>query len=683
MKKILFALIGLFIFQACQETENPTMEEKIPGLDLSAMDTTVSPKEDFFKFINGTWLEKTEIPEDRGRWGSFDELRKNTSNSVLQLLENAGDMDYDKTSDQYKAYTFYEMAMDSNHANKLGIQPIESILTSATDISSVESLQSFIESTESIGLSAFFGFGVGPDARNSKMNTAYLGNGTLGLPERDYYVKEDEESIGIREDYKTHVTKMLGFVGYDEAQAQEAAEKILALETDLAEPRMNKVQRRNPLLRYNKRSMDDLQELLPAINWRDYFKNIGVGEIDTIIVSEPKYIESLATVFEKYTPEDWQHYIKWNTLRSAASYLSQDIDTSNFAFYGKRLRGLESQRPRQERAVSACNWTVGEALGKLYVEAHFPEEAKATAQEMVDNILMAFDQRIRDLEWMTDSTKQKALKKLETFTVKIGYPDEWKDYSALEIKSGADGGSYAGNMMAVSQYNFKEDLEKMGKEVDKKEWHMAPQVVNAYYSPLNNEIVFPAAILQPPFYNYTADAAVNYGGIGAVIGHEISHGFDDSGSRFDHEGNMNNWWTDTDREQFEERNKRLIEQFDSYEVLPEVFVNGAFTLGENIGDLGGLNAAFDALNMYFDKHGKPEMEDGYTPEQRFFISWGTIWRAKYRDETLKTLIKTDPHSPAMFRAIGPLSNFQPFYDAFDIKEGDQAYLPDSMRVKIW
>lgn len=682
IKKVIYLASILILAMACQPTEKTMKEEPVQGITLSYMDTTVSPKEDFFRYVNGAWMDQVDMPADRGRWGSFDELRKTTSDQVLTILESSSLENFEKGSDQYKAFVFYQVAMDTQHANKLGVQPIQTYLDKVETIEDANGLQSFIEEVEQSGLSPFVSFSVGPDLRNSKIYATYLGPGNLGLPDRDYYVKDDEESKRLRGEYEKHVTRMMQFVGYDEAQATQAAARILAIETAMAQPRMDKVQRRNPLLRYNKRSIGQLGEMMTTFDWNQYLNGIGVESLDTIIVSEPNYISALDQILKDFSVEDWQHYLKWTILDATATRLSQEIDEANFDFFGKILSGTESQRPRWERIIDVTNGTLGEALGKLYVDTYFPQEAKAKANEMVQNLLKAYEKRIDNLPWMTDSTKMKAKEKLESFTVKIGYPDEWKDYSDLNIFT-TEEGSYAENIRQVGVHAHKRDLKRIGQQVDTKEWFMPPQMVNAYYNPLQNEIVFPAAILQPPFYNYKADAAVNYGGIGAVIGHEISHGFDDQGSRFDAEGNMNNWWTETDQEQFVALHQKLIDQFDAYEPLEGVFVNGAFTLGENIGDLGGINAAYDALQMHLKEHGNPGKIDGFTPEQRFFLSWGTIWRTKYRDEALKTQVKTDPHSPGMFRAIGPLSNFLPFYEAFGIEEGDETYRHDSVRVVIW
>ena len=667
-----------------QEVEKTVLVEKLtPGLDLSAMDPSVAPGEDFFLHVNGKWMEENEIPADKGRWGSFDELRKNTTDNVLAVLKKAKSQKLDPNSDQAKAAKFYRMAMNTEHLNKLGTRPIHFLLDEIDAITSINDLQSFMERNIKNGLNPFYYFGVSPDARKSDIYAASMGPGALGLPDKDYYIKDDNESVALREKYEAHIGRMLRYIGYDEMTAKSAASNIVALEKQMAEPRFTKVQRRNPLLRYNKRSIDQINEMTPQINWPNYFKNIGAGPLDTVIVSQPKYMEALGNIFKEGDVKNWKHYLKWTVLNRAARYLSTEIESANFDFYGKVMRGTEEQSPRYERVLNTSNYAVGEALGKLYVEEYFPPEAKRKARAMVDNIIATYAERIRKLSWMTEETKKKALEKLSNFTVKIGYPDKWKDYSALEVKGIDEGGSYAGNMINVSRYNFNKNIVRIGKKVDKSEWYMAPQVVNAYYNPRNNEIVFPAAIMQPPFYNYRADEAVNYGGIGAVIGHEISHGFDDQGSRFDKDGNMNNWWTEADREAFEELNKALIAQYDAYEPLPGVHVNGAFTLGENIGDLGGINAAYYGLMRHFKKAGKPGLIDGYTPEQRFFLSWGTIWRGKYRDETLKTRIKTDPHAPAQYRAIGPLSNFDPFYEAFDIKPTDAMYKAPEDRIVIW
>jgi putative endopeptidase len=678
----LLFVIGAFIISC--KTGDMQSTETVPGIEVGFMDTTVSPSDDFYKFVNGGWLEEVEIPADRGRWGSFDELRKRTSNNMLSVLNAAIESgDYEAGSDQLKAAWFYQSGMDTVTIEKKGISPLQGFLDDIGKIESTGQLQRYMEGVAPYGGGGFFGVFVYPDLQDNRLNVGCLGGASLGLPDRDYYVKDDEETLELLNKYKQHVAVMMGFLDYSEAEATNAADRIISLEKRLAEPMLTKIQKRNPSLMYNKRSVGELQKMASTFEWSKYFSNAGIMLEDSIIVSELKYIESLDDILSAVDLEDVREYLRFLAINEAAPYLHGEVEAAHFAFYGTVMNGTETMKPRWERVLDMSNNMVGEALGKLYVDAYFPPVAKQRAEEMVGNILEAFGDRIDQVDWMSDTTKGMAHKKLVTFTVKIGYPDKWEDFSNLAVKSPEDGTSYFENVMAGMKFQWEKNLKKIGKEVDRDEWFMPPQMVNAYYNPLFNEIVFPAAILQPPFYNYEADAAVNYGGIGAVIGHEISHGFDDQGSQFDANGNLSNWWTDKDRERFEERNKKLIEQFDAYEPFPGIHVNGEFTLGENIGDLGGVNVAYDGLQIHFKKHGKPDPIDGYTAEQRFFISWGTIWRTKYRDEALKTQIKTDPHSPGMYRATGPLVNVSGFYDAFNIVEGDSLYKSPEERVMIW
>ncbi len=693
IKKISFLLVltVLIGIVSCKKDNKETvLLEKTPGINLDYMDNTVKPTEDFFKYVNGKWLESTEIPADRTRWGSFDELRQKTDEDALAILKSAmsDNKDFETIevlpgSDQEKAVQLFQTIMDSVSRNEQGIKPLEPYLEKIDAIKDINDLQSFLIEMEPTGGAGFFGFGVGADAKDSNINAGYLGTGGLGLPDRDYYVKDDEDSKEKRQKYVDHITRMFQYLGDSEEVANNQAKQILAFETRLAEPRMDKVDRRDARKRYNPRSIGDLQKMVPVIDWSDYFKGIGVKSIDTVIVSEIKYMDALQGILSENNISDWKAYLRWSALNGAAGFLSDELEKANWDFYSKDLKGAKEQRPKEERALQTLNWTIGEALGKLYVDKKFPPEAKAKAEEMIQNVIKAYEIRINALDWMSEDTKQKAIEKLQATKIKIAYPDKWKDYSELEINSVEDGGTYLQNMLNAQAWNYKDDLDKLGKEVDKSEWFMAPQVVNAYFNPSYNEIVFPAAILQPPFYNYTADDAVNYGGIGAVIGHEISHSFDDSGSRFDKDGNLNNWWTDEDLKQFEALGAQLAEQYDKLEVLPEVFINGKFTLGENIGDLGGVNAGYDALQLSFEQNGRPEDIDGFTAEQRFFMSWATVWRTKSREEALRNQIKTDPHSPGMNRAVQPLLNIDEFYKAFDIKETDEMFLPVEERVKIW
>ena len=688
-------LLGVFALAsivACKEEPKKDIVkvEEIPGINLDLMDTSVKPKDDFFKYVNGKWLQNNEIPDDRSSWGSFAELRKNTDADALAILKAAMNTDKDLEtisvlpgSDQEKAVHYFQTIMDTVGRNKQGLKPLEPYLAKIEAIKTSEDLQAYMIEMEPQGGGGLYGFGVGSDPKDSNRNVAYVGGGSTGLPDRDYYVKDDEDSKEKRVKYVEHVTRMLQYLGDTEAEAKEQADKILAFETRMAEAKMDKVDRRDARKRYNPKSIADLQEMVPAVNWRNFFDGIGATKLDTVIVGDLGYFNRLQEILAEGNVADWKAYLRWNTFNGAAGRLSTELDNANWEFYGKTLNGSKKQRALDERALGSLNGTLGEALGKLYVEKKFPPEAKVKAEKMIQNVILAFENRINNLEWMSAETKLKAIEKLKATQIKIAYPDKWKDYSSLEIASTTEGGSYLQNALNARTWNFKKDIEKLGKPVDKSEWHMAPQVVNAYFNPAFNEIVFPAAILQPPFYNYNADDAVNYGGIGAVIGHEISHSFDDSGSRYDKDGNLNDWWTKDDLTKFEGLGADLAAQYSAIEVLPEVNINGKFTLGENIGDLGGVLAAYDALQISYKGGEKPENIDGFTAEQRFFMSWATVWRTKMRDDALKTKIKTDPHSPGMNRAVQPLLNVDSFYTAFDIKEGDKMYIAPDKRVRIW
>ena len=687
MKKInkflLLSAVGAGLLTAC-DNDKKVEKEEVHGINLAYMDTTTSANEDFFRYVNGRWLDSTEIPNDRVRWGSFDELRQRTDEDALALLKKAANSDsLDGTTDQGKAVYLFKSIMDTVTRNEQGVEPVKPYLAKIDKIESKEDLQDFLVEMSEYGSAGFFSFGIGADSKNSDMNAAYLSPSGLGLPERDYYLLNDSDSKDKREKYKEYITEMLQYIDYTEEEASKAAETILAFETRLAEPRLDKVERRDARKTYNPMTIAEIQKMTPAFQWNEYFEGIGAKGLDTVIVSQPNYMKALQDLLAENSVEDWKTYLKWELFNDAASSLTTDLEKESWEFYSKTLRGAKEQRPRDERALGSINGVLGEALGKLYVAEHFPPAAKKTAKEMVDNILKAYENRINNLSWMSEDTKKKALEKLSTFNVKIGYPDEWKDYSDLEIQSPEEGGSYFQNMLNAQKWRVAENMAELGQPVDKTEWFMPPQTVNAYYNPRYNEIVFPAAILQPPFYDYEADAAVNYGGIGAVIGHEISHGFDDSGARFDAEGNLNNWWTEEDLEQFEGLGNDLAEQYSAIEVMDSVYINGKFTLGENIGDLGGVNAALDGLKIHLEENGNPGEIDGFTPEQRFFLSWATVWRTKMRDEALRNRIKTDSHSPGMYRAYVPLQNIDAWYDAFAIKEGDPMYVEPEHRVRIW
>ena len=677
----LFLSVALY---SCKSSQEVAAKKETVGINVGYMDKTVNPADDFNRYVNGTWLDKTEIPADRTRWGSFDELRKNTDDDVMAILKEAiKDKTINPNSDQAKAINLYKTVLDTVSRNKAGIDPLKPYLTKINSVQNADQLVALLAEMEpEMGL-GFFGSYIGADAKNSNKNVIYVGTGSLGLPDRDYYVSDAPDNKEKREKYVAHVTRMLQYLGESEATANTNAKKILALETKMSTATLDRVQRRDRRNTYNPMSFADLQKLAPTVKWDTYFLSVGIGKVDSLVVSQPKYLQTVETILKDNQIEDWKAYMRWTALRGSAGLLSTDIENANFDFYGKTLTGAVKQRPAEERALATVNGRLGEALGKLYVAKKFPPEAKAKAQDMIANVMQAFNNRIDNLPWMTKATKENAKIKLNKFRVKIGYPDKWKDYSALEVKSPEQGGTYFENSKMYARWSHKKNIEKMGKPVDKEEWGMSPQTVNAYFSPTNNEIVFPAAILQPPFYDYRADEAVNYGGIGAVIGHEISHGFDDSGSRYNADGNLVNWWSDEDLKQFTTLGSALADQYSALEPLPGIFVDGKFTLGENIGDLGGVNAAYDGLQIYLKANGKPDLIDGFTAEQRFFISWATIWRSKMRDEAIKNQVKTDSHSPGMYRAYVPLQNVEAFYKAFNILPHNGMYLPFEKRVKIW
>jgi len=676
--KTIIVCSTILLFNSCQNSESEN--EKIPGIILENMDTSVDPKDDFYNYVNGNWMKTNTIPDDESRWGGFGVLRKTTRQDVLEIIKTAQIKDnYKEGSDQKKALLIFETKLDTISRNKAGIKPIKHLLDAIEGIKNINDLQTVYATVT--GVSApFAGIGANPDLNDSSVNTAWVFPGGLGL-QRDYYLDQDEKTKDIRKDYLKHVSKMFQFIGYNVTDADNAAILILDLETKLAEPRLDKVQSRDIRNFNNPMTIDELESLTPSMNWSKLVLDLGIKKsLDQVLVMQPKYMKELNNVLETTSINDLKTLMKWSTIDNSANYLTTEIEKTNWEFYSKRLYGSKVQRPAEERALGTVNSSVGEAIGQLYVDAKFPPEAKLKAEKMIANVIEAFQIRIQNLDWMSEITKTKAIEKLDKFTVKIAYPDKWKDYSELEVNKG---NSFAENMFAVSKWNFNQNISEIGEPVDKSEWGMSPQTVNAYFNPLNNEIVFPAAILQPPFYNYTADEAVNYGGIGAVIGHEISHAFDDSGARFDGDGNVNNWWTESDLEEFEKRGNALAEQYSSLEVLDGVFINGKFTLGENIGDLGGVLGAYDGLQIHIKENGRPEPIDGFSAEERFFMSWATVWRTLIREDALRSQITTDPHSPGYNRATQPLKNVDAFYEVFGVKEGDNMYIAPENRVRIW
>lgn len=692
-KTIAVSLFLIVIIYSCQTstkttsttaenktTQNDTIETEPQGIKLSDMDLSVDPAENFYTFANGGWLESTEIPGDEGRWSSFNELRDYNNNILLEVLNTARESGkYKAGSDEMKAFTFYQVAIDSLLAEKKGLEPLQPLLNKINSIQDKQSILPVFVELRKKGVTPFFGMYVSADRKESDKTALHLIQGGLGMPNRDYYVKTDAKANQIKEEYLQYIKDMLSFIGYSQEDAAESAINIMQLESELAEASMDNVERRDPEKTYNKFEVEDLVEITPSIDWNQFLSVSGISNIDSVIVGQPEFLKMVNQIVTNKDLSVIKDYLKWNIINTYAAYLNHAIVNRNFQFYGKVLQGTDEMRPRWKRALATTNNAVGFAVGKLYVDETFPPEAKEKAEEMVSYIKKAFSNRINQLEWMSNETKEKAQEKLNKFNVKIGYPEEWKTYEELEVANK----SYVDNVIAANIWSYNDNIEKLNKPVDKTEWFMTPQTVNAYYSPTFNEIVFPAGILQPPFYNYQADAAVNFGGIGAVIGHEISHGFDDNGSKYDGEGNLKNWWQEEDYKQFQARTNKLVEQYDSYEPLDSVFVSGKFTLGENIGDLGGVASAYDGLKLYLQDNGYPAKTQGFTPEQRFFISWATIWRSKYKDESLRNQVLTDPHAPGMFRAVGPLINIDGFYNAFNIRPGDAMYIEPDDRVYIW
>ena len=681
MKNIpIYILMAITFFSCKKEVEQKPVEEiKMPSaINLSLMDTTIRPQDDFYNFVNGNWMKNTKIPSDRGSWGSFYQLREYTDSTSLVLLKKTLTQSFDEGTDERKVSDFYKTIMDTVARNNAGLAPIKSHLDSIENMASVQDLHNYLVKETVFGGNPIYGFYVRPHMKKSSVNSLYLSSPDLGMS-RDYYLKDDEESKNKLLAYQGYIKEVLSYIGDENAEVNAA--EILNFEKKLAQNLLPIEDTRNADLQYNPYTIEALQKAVPAIDFSHYFSTLGV-KADSLIISEKKYYQNISSLLNETNLPTIKKFLKFNLVNKYANVLNTDLEKLSFNFYDKELNGVQEMRARDKRALETVNRSIGQAFGKLYVAEYFPQEAKEKAEEMVRYVRKSFENHIKDLSWMSDSTKTKALKKLEKFNVKIGFPDQWKDYSALEI-TGTENGSFFQNMRNIAAWNFKENVEKIGKDVDKSEWFMPPQMVNAYYSSSFNEIVFPAAILQPPFYNFKADAAVNFGGMGAVIGHEISHGFDDSGAKYDGDGNLNNWWSAQDKNSFGELGSALSGQYNAYEPLEGIFVNGESTLGENIADLGGVNVAYDALQMYLKDKGNPGKIDNFTPEQRFFISWATIWRSKATDEFLKNQVKSDYHSPGYFRAIGPLENIDAFYDAFSITEKDSMYKPKDKRIVIW
>jgi len=649
------------------------------GLDLSLMDTSVRPQDDFYNYVSGTWMKTAKIPSDKPTWGSFNKLAEDTDNNSMTILNSLLKDKFADGSEGKKIQDLYATYMNMEKRNADGIKPIQQNLNKIDAIKNMADLQNYLTSVTREGENVFYGWGVDADLKDSKMNAVYLGNPSLGLG-RDYYQKVNEKNTEAIAEYQKYVASMLKELGYK--NADEAAKGIVDYEKSIAQTYLTNEQSRDNTLQYNPKTMTELSALVKNVDLPGYLKKVGVNT-DKVIISELGFYKDFDKLVNAQNLSVIKDYLKFHMIHGSASYLSENLGNMKFAFYGKYLRGQQEQRALNKRGFELINGSLGEAFGKLYVEKYFPAEAKAQMVELIDYLKKSFAVHINNLAWMSSTTKEKAMQKLNKFTVKVAYPDKWKDYSKLNIISEAKGGNLYKNLQNIGEWQYNKDLAKIGKPVDKTEWGMTPQTVNAYYNPVNNEIVFPAAILQPPFFNPKADAAVNFGGIGAVIGHEMSHGFDDSGAQFDADGNLVDWWTPEDKANFEKATKALASQYDKYEPVKGTFVNGTFTNGENIADLGGVNIAYDALQMYLKDKGNPGKISGFTQDQRFFLSWATVWRTLSSEKYMVNQVKTDPHSPGYFRSFGPLINVDAFYKAFDVKKGDKLYKTPEERIKIW
>lgn len=643
------------------------------------MDKSVRPQDDFYNFVNGTWMKTAVIPSDKSTWGSFNKLAEDTDNNSMTILNSLLTEKFAEGSEGKKIQDLYGTYMNMDKRNADGINPIKGDLAKIDGIKSISDLQNYLIEATKNGENPFYGWEIDADLKDSKMNAVYLGNASLGMG-RDYYQKDNPKNAEAMAEYTKYVASMLDVLGYKNSAA--TAQNIVKFEKSIAKTYLTNEQIRDATLQYNPKTMTELSALVKNVNLPKYLAAVGV-KTDKVIVGELNYYKNLDQFINQKNLPLIKDYMKFHLLSGSASYLSKNLDEQKFNFYGKYLRGQQEQRAQNKRGFELINGVLGEAFGKLYVEKYFPAEAKSQMVELIGYLKKSFATHINNLAWMSPVTKEKAMKKLNTFTVKVAYPDKWKDYSKLQFESAETGGTLYKNLQNYTAWQYQKDLDKIGKPVDKTEWGMSPQTVNAYYNPLNNEIVFPAAILQPPFFNPEADAAINFGGIGAVIGHEMTHGFDDSGAQFDAEGNLVDWWTAEDKANFEKATKSLAAQYDSYEPVKGTHVNGTFTNGENIADLGGVNISYDALQMYLKDHGNPGLISGYTQDQRFFMSWATVWRTLQKEAALINQIKTNEHAPGLYRAFGPLVNTDAFYKAFEVKEGDKHYKKPEERIKIW
>lgn len=680
MNNPLFALVALLLVAGCSQdsTTKESADPAVPlnsGVETTGMDLTIRPQDDYYAYANGNWIKETEIPADQVGWGSYMTLRDDSVNDIKAIVDEVA-ADVDDSEAAAKIGNYYNAYMNEEAVEALAMSPLDELFAQIDAIEDHAAMAAWFGAHDEIGISGPFNTAIGQDDKDSTQYVFFMYQGGLGLPDKEYYTDESERGLQLRDGYLAVVEHLLTLSGY--ADASDAAARIMALEVSLAEHHWDKEDSRDADKIYNKVMDDELGEMLSNFNVDGYFEGLGSGRQAYVIVSQPSYLEAFNSLFAATELNTWKEYARLQTIDAFGAVLNKEVVDARFEFFSKTLLGAEEQRPRWQRAIGSMNGSMGELLGQLYVEKHFPPAAKARMGEMLYYLSEAYADSIKNLEWMSDETKEQALIKLSKFTPKVGYPDEWRDYSSLAVS----GDDLIGNVRNARSFNHNLEIDKLGKPIDRNEWFMPPQTVNAYYNPSMNEIVFPAAYLQAPNFHLDAEDAYNYGAIGVTIGHEIGHGFDDQGSKYDGDGNLKNWWTDQDRANFEARTQGLIEQFNKFEALPGLYVNGEFTLGENIGDLGGTSIALKAYRMSLKGKESPVI-DGFTGEERFFLGLAQSSRIKWREQLIELLIKSDPHSPDEFRINGVTPNVDDFYATYDVQEGDALYLPEDQRIRIW
>ena len=670
-----FVVLIIMLNISCSEKKSTSQSS---GIDVANLDTTTLPGVSFYQFATGGWQEANPIPDEYARYGSFDKLRENNQVQLQELIQELVSQDNTYGTNAQKVGDMYSMGLDSLKLNNDGASPIIPHLNQIAEAKSKEDIIRVMVEVSKIASNPFFGFSVGPDDKNSEMNVAHMYQSGIGMGDRDYYLLEDEHSQNLRIGYATLIETQFQNAGYNEPDSKRAALNVMKIETELAQAHVTREMRRMPELNYHMMLVSELNKKVTPFEWNAYFEALGASNLDSINVMQIEPIKAAVSIINKEPVEVIQDYLSWKIINSAANYLSDDFVNANFNFYGKMLSGSEELLPRWRRTIDVVSGSMGEAVGELYVQRYFPPEAKERMLNLVDNLTLSLSERINNLDWMDSETKEKAQEKLGTFIVKIGYPDKWKDYSLLEIKDD----TYWNNRVRVAHFAYNEMIEELGKPVDRSKWYMSPQIVNAYYNPSSNEICFPAGILQPPFFFMDGDDAINYGGIGVVIGHEMTHGFDDQGRKFDKDGNLTDWWTEDDATRFDERAKVLVEYFDNIVVVDTVHANGTFTLGENIADHGGLQVSYNAFQKTAQGQSEEKI-DGYTPAQRFFLSYAGLWAGNVRDAEVLRLTKIDPHSLGKWRVDGALPHINAWYEAFNIDSSAPMYIPNEKRASIW